>query len=273
MRAYFIFLLLIPINTFADHDFVYPAPYNKDLTRCEAPVKEAYGLCSPPIKYEATYLYDLNEDGICELLVHDSHCGDNSTWYQIFEVTDKGPKHIGTTVPGDWFGEPYNGYVQILRNGYFGHKTNPSFTVLVQRYEDGEYRFDRGRPDISFGGYSNYGAEYYKKKDYNKAYYYYLNVYRMLQENNVKSANDLAITLYKMNRLEEAKKVLEKNIQTKSDKNDKAALFFNLGLIYEKENSLETAYKNYQKANDLYSTKSRISRLEKIKALLEKSEK
>ena len=259
-------MVLMATNLFGEEIFVYPEKYeHTGYDTCKVPVQEARSECDPTRSIKAEFLYDLNNDGICELFVPDEPCfGNGGPFYHLFEWRNGKLKLIGAVNPAFWLAKKYNGYAQILYPSYFGHRTNPGNTVAVQRYDGKRYQF-LPVPEISYCGYGDLGMKYYKNHDYLKAEIYYLNLYRMKREEDIHSANDLAVTWIKLQKYGQAEILLKKHIEASADAKGSAAAYFNLGLIYETTNKREDALSAFTASNALSPTAARQKKVDELR--------
>lgn len=219
---------------------------------------------------------DLNNDSICEIIIlyQDREAYPNYTPTKIFEIRNNCAREIGFFF---WenisFAEKDKEFLQILSKNYEGHKTNPVWYLDVFCFDGKSYK-PLNIPHFTIGQYRDLGLKAFQRKEYETAEKYYLNAYRMskiLQENQILDANNLALVWIKLKKLDKAKSLLLETISNLKDgyynEKELAPIYFNLGLIAETEKKYKEALELYRKSN---SYESSNARLEKIKLMTEK---
>lgn len=267
--VFLIFVLVVTTtNLYAEEIFIYPAEYEyRDSINCEkSNIPENRYAMAASIYFGLHKAVDLNNDGLCEYFMNDSGRYGNTGLLVIYDDKER---DIGTIGPDFWLGENYNGYAQLVYKWYEGHRTNPIYVVKVLRFTGSKYKEVFS---AKYADQKNLALKYYRKAQYQIAAKYFLNLYRMKKEEDLGSANDLALVWIKLEKFEQAKELLQKHINRAHNGNKKgmAAAYFNLGLVYEKTNDFEKAYEAYKASNELWSTNVRKEKLEKIRNLTNK---
>ncbi|MDR0711822.1 MAG: hypothetical protein LBF67_05715 [Prevotellaceae bacterium] len=101
------------------------------------------------------------------------------------------------------------------------------------------------------------GLAAYKSKKYETAYLCFNNALLMPHYSygdKLQSANDVAITLIKLNRCDEVQPLLLQHINEQSSDNAKAAAYYNIGLAMEKLNNDKEAMVNFETSCKLKET-------------------
>jgi tetratricopeptide (TPR) repeat protein len=203
---------------------------------------------------------DLNDDGSCEYILNYYDGGANIV-ENIYEIRDRELKLLS----GFWEGtyswiEKYNEYPQILLRYYDGHKTNPIWKFGVLRFNGDKYeRFYF--PDQNYGLLRDTGLREYNRMNYELAEIHFRNVLRVYPHDDPTDVNNLALTLIKLNKKMEAKKLLLEEVR----RHDFADSYFNLSLIYRSENNKEEELKCLIKSNELKPTNNKSKRIKELK--------
>jgi tetratricopeptide (TPR) repeat protein len=219
---------------------------------------------------------NIDNDSECELIhyYYDRVAFPNYDIADIYEIDENGELIlIGSFLKGNFtFAESDGNYLQILNRYFKGHKTNPIYFLKVFRFSGNEYEVYK-EPQIPRSDYSKFGLKAYKEKNYGLAKKYFQNAVIMphhTESDKLHDINNLAITLIKLNELEEAKNQLlesfDENREDYFDKNELAASCYNLGLIFEKQSDYENALKYYKKANKYNPTEARKKKVLEIES-------
>ncbi len=180
---------------------------------------------------------DLNNDGVCELFVSATRAsaGNTGGWDDLYMTDGTEYKKIADYLPYFWLGSERNGYARLFVGENAGHKTNPIYVVNVLYFDGEKYVIEHGS-NASYGYYTDNGLSAYKEKDYETAEKWYLNAYRMNREALLKDANNLALTLIKLGKCQEATDLLRKHLNDPlpEDRRFTNSANFNLKLCEEK---------------------------------------
>lgn len=226
--------------------------------------------------YKASYDYsrfkfiDLNKDGACEVLHYFSSAlrGWPHDFLTIYIMEDTLFKKIGD-FPSFLlsFAESDGEYLQINYGYIKGHKTNPIYYNSVYRFNGNEYS-QYYSPNMTIGEFQNIGLDAYKKGNYQKAYICFKNALLTHHHNKdelLKSANDVAITLIKLNRFKEVRPLLRKYIKNCNDNKYLAAAYYNIGLAMENLNNFNKALENFKKSCEYRETNACRTKINKYK--------
>jgi tetratricopeptide (TPR) repeat protein len=217
--------------------------------------------------YSQFKFVDINNNGICEVL-HYFSSGlrgwpyDYLTIYIIGDTLNK----IGDFPSFLYFAESDGHYLQ-LNYGYIeGHKTNPIYYNSVWRFNGEEYA-PYYCPHMTKGEFKTQGTIAYKNKKYEKAYIYFNNALLTPHHSEnqlLESANDVAITLIKLNRADEVQPLLLKYLDYYSENDTKASAYYNIGLAMEKLHNDETALINFEKSCKYKKTEACKTKIKEI---------
>jgi tetratricopeptide (TPR) repeat protein len=220
-------------------------------------------------EYSKFTFADLNGDGTCEILHYFSSeiRGWPYDFLAIYMLKD-------TIVRiGDFpsfllsFAESDGKFLQINYGNIGGHKTNPIYYNSVWRF-DGKRYVPFYSPNMTRGEFKNKGIAAYKKKNFEEAYICFNNALLMPyhgENQKLESANDVAITLIKLNRFDEVQPLLSKYIKAHSNNDAKAAAYYNLGLAMEKLNDNKEAIKYFEMSCKIKETNACKKKIEEIK--------
>jgi tetratricopeptide (TPR) repeat protein len=114
------------------------------------------------------------------------------------------------------------------------------------------------------GFYLDQGLEAYRAGHFELAEKYYQNAYRMRAEPGLSDANDLALVWLKLGKTAAAKALLGKHLGTDAPVVQRAAAYFNLGLIEERLGNRDAALRHYRHADEIESTPARRSKLREL---------
>lgn len=225
-------------------------------------------------EYSLFTFADLNGDGVCEILHYFSSSirgwpYDYVTIYMIKDtltkIEDVPSLHLN-------FAESDGQFLQINLGIIEGHKTNPIYYNLVLRFDGKEYSTFYA-PAMTKGELKAKGLAAYKSKKYEKAYIYFNNALLTPHHSYsdcLQSANDVAITLIKLNRFDEVQPLLLKYIVEQSDDSAKAAAYYNIGLAMEKLNNDKEAIVNFEKSCKLKETSACKEKIVEIVSRMKK---
>ncbi len=203
---------------------------------------------------------DLNNDGICEYILKYYDGGANII-EEFYEVKNNELKIIGTFWERSysWL-ERFNDYPQLLVIYYDGEKTNPIWKFSVLRYNGEKYAVYYS-PDLTYGGLQNLGLKYYKQKKYKLAEICFRNVITVYSDSNSIDINNLALSLMKQNKNDEAENLLLKELT----KRKSADTFYNLSLVYKNKGDVENELKYLIKSNNLVQSDCKTKRINELK--------
>ena len=212
---------------------------------------------------------DINDDGVCEIL-HYFSSGvrgwpyDYLTIYMFLDTLNKIGEFSSFLLN---FAESDGEFLQINYGKISGHKTNPIYYNSVWRFNGKEYAPSYS-PNLNKGEFKSKGLNAYKNKMYEDAYIYFKNVLAIPHHSPaqlLESANDVAITLIKLNRYDEVQPLLEKYIKDATNENVIASAYYNIGLAMEKLGNKKSAYLNFKKSCDLNETNACKTKLLELK--------
>jgi tetratricopeptide (TPR) repeat protein len=224
--------------------------------------------------YSKFMFVDINNNGICEVL-HYFSSGLRGWPHDYLTINVVG---VGDTLNkiGDfasfllYFAESDGHYLQINYGGFEGHKTNPIYYNSVWRFNGEEYA-PYYHPHMTKGEFKTQGAIAYKNKDYEKAYIYFNNALLTYSETKLlESANDVAITLIKLNRADEVHPLLLKYLDYYSENGTKAAAYYNIGLAMEKLHNYKVALTNYEQSCKYKETNACKAKIKEIQSRVKK---
>ena len=219
---------------------------------------------------------NIDKDSQCELIhfYYDRVAVPNYDLANIYEINEnKELVLIGSFLKENFsFAESDGNYLQILSKYYKGHKTNPIYFLKVFRFNGNKYEVYK-EPEITRNEYSESGLKAYKEKNYGLAKKYFQNAVVMphhFDSDKLHDINNLAITLIKLEKFEEAKNLLLESLEEDRadyyDKNELAATCYNLGLIFETQSDYDNALKYYKKANNYKTTEARKKKVLEIES-------
>lgn len=274
-----IYFLIIPLTAWSS-TYVYPEKIEVDFD-CDLPLKKIQEIESYYSDSEMGWqgvakakAVDLNSDGICEVFLDTPamYEGNGNASTSIIFLENEKFKQVGNMRGYPklwWYGKPVNGYPRIFVPSNAGHRTNPILVTDVFYFNKKRFvlEFDS---KFSHGRYMELALKAYKSKKYNIAENYYLNAFRMNGEKRLQDANNVSIVWIKQKKYNLAEKLLTKLIKTSKDKKQLASAYYNIGLINEKQNKIETALSFYEKSNIAWPTLARKNKINKIKNLTSK---
>lgn len=203
---------------------------------------------------------DLNNDGICEYILRYYDGGANII-EEFYIVKDNELENIGTFWEHSysWL-ERFNDYPQLLVIYYDGEKTNPIWKFRVLRYNGDKYAVYYS-PDLTYGRLQDLGLKYYQQKNYKLAEICFRNVLTVYSYSNTTDVNNLAVSLIKQNKYDEAENLLLKELsETKS-----ADTFYNLSLIYKNKGDVINELKYLVESNQLVQSDFKAKRINELK--------
>lgn len=205
-------------------------------------------------------LVDLNNDGICEYILKYYDGGANII-EEIYIVKDNELKNIGTFWEHSysWL-ERFNNYPQLLVIYYDGEKTNPIWKFRVLRYNGDVYAVYYS-PDLTYGGLQDLGLKYYKQKNYQLAEICFRNVLTVYSNSNSTDVNNLAVSLIKQNKDDEAEDLLIKELSERKS----ADTFYNLSLVYKDKGDIKNEVKYLVESNKLVESDFKTKRIKELK--------
>ena len=208
-------------------------------------------------------IVDLNNDGKCEYILKYYDGGANII-EEFYEVKNSELKNIGTFWEHSysWL-ERFNDYPQLLVIYYTGEKTNPIWKFSVIRY-DGDKYSNYYSPDLTYGGLQDLGLKYYRQKNYKLAEIIFKNVLTVYSNYSSTDINNLAISLIKQNKNDEAEILLLKEL----DKRQTGDTFYNISLVYRNKGDSKNELKYLIESNNLVMSEFKTKRINELKSLL-----
>ena len=294
MRHFLILLLFLIVShgSFAQAGdyFVFPQNLSDQLYRSCKPIAD-WSLLEKKIveldlseetelgEYNASKFVkiDLNADGQCEILHYFTSAlrGWPYDFVTIYQVSaDNRLEKIGDfisfmlsfSVP-DGEGK----YLQIIEGYTAGVKSDPFFYARLYRF-DGKSYSAVAHPQKTKSEYREEGLKAYRAKDYQLAYKAFWNAFKTPHrsaEDELHDANNVALALIKLKRFEQANSLLLPMVVNKENgAKERAAAYFNLGLMEEARANLPLALEHYQNSCKLKETKACGEKAEKIKEVL-----
>jgi tetratricopeptide (TPR) repeat protein len=203
---------------------------------------------------------DLNNDGICEYILKYYDGGANII-EEFYEVKNNELKIIGTFREHSysWL-ERFNNYPQLLVIYYDGEKTNPIWKFSILRY-NGEKYVVYYSPDLTYGRLQNLGLKYYKQKKFKLAEICFRNVLTVYSNSNSIDINNLALSLIRQNKNDEAEDLLLKELTGRKT----ADTFYNLSLVYKNKGDVENELNYLTKSNNLVESDFKTKRIKYLK--------
>jgi len=203
---------------------------------------------------------DLNNDGICEYILKYYDGGANII-EEFYEVKNNELKIIGTFWERSysWL-ERFNDYPQLLVIYYDGEKTNPIWKFSILRY-NGEKYVVYYSPDLTYGRLQNLGLKYYKQKKFKLAEICFRNVLTVYSNSNSIDINNLALSLIRQNKNDEAEDLLLKELTGRIT----ADTFYNLSLVYKNKGDVENELNYLTKSNNLVESDFKTKRIKYLK--------
>ncbi|HOH74665.1 MAG TPA: hypothetical protein PKW38_02680 [Paludibacteraceae bacterium] len=203
---------------------------------------------------------DLNNDGICEYILKYYDGGANII-EEFYEVKNNELKIIGTFREHSysWL-ERFNNYPQLLVIYYDGEKTNPIWKFSILRY-NGEKYVVYYSPDLTYGRLQNLGLKYYKQKKFKLAEICFRNVLTVYSNSNSIDINNLALSLIRQNKNDEAEDLLLKELTGRIT----ADTFYNLSLVYKNKGDVENELNYLTKSNNLVESDFKTKRIKYLK--------
>jgi tetratricopeptide (TPR) repeat protein len=217
-------------------------------------------------------IVDLNNDGNCEFLHYYSSSvfGWPYDFLSIYKVTETSITKI-FDMPNFLlqFAEPHNDYLQINYGYLEGHKTNPIYFNSVWRFDGYKYSTYYS-PHLTKGEFKEAGLTAFKNKDYHKALIHFNNAlltphHSQNANDLLLSANDVAITLIRLDKFDEVIPLLSNYSEKASDNNAKAAAYYNIGLALENLNDIEKALQYFEMSCKHRETNACNSKIKKYK--------
>ncbi len=203
---------------------------------------------------------DLNNDGICEYILKYYDGGANII-EEFYEVKNNELKIIGTFREHSysWL-ERFNNYPQLLVIYYDGEKTNPIWKFSILRY-NGEKYVVYYSPDLTYGRLQKLGLKYYKQKKIKLAEICFRNVLTVYSNSNSIDINNLALSLIRQNKNDEAEDLLLKELTGRKT----ADTFYNLSLVYKNKGDVENELNYLTKSNNLVEYDFKTKRIKYLK--------
>jgi tetratricopeptide (TPR) repeat protein len=221
-----------------------------------------------PYDYSRFEYIDINQDGECEVF-HYFSSGVRGWPHDFLTVYDLVNSNLIKLFDGSSyfssFAESDGKYLQINYIEFDGHKTNPIYKNTVWKF-DGEKYSPSYSPDFTKGQMKSAGLKSYQNQDYSTALVYFKNVLIMphnSEDELLASANDVAITLIKLDRSNQVEDFLKPYIFKASDQDILANSYYNLGLAKELIDDLDEAKEYFQKSNQLNQTKAAQDKIKK----------
>lgn len=203
---------------------------------------------------------DFDNDGICEYILKYYDGGANII-EEFYVVKNNELKNIGTFWEHSysWL-ERFDDYPQLLVIYYDGEKTNPIWKFSVLRYNGDKYVIYYS-PDLTYGGLQDLGHKYYKQKNYKLAEICYRNVLTVYSNSNSIDVNNLAVSLIKQNKDDEAEILLLKELSERKS----ADTFYNLSLVYKDKGDVKNELKYLVESNQLVQSDFKTKRINELK--------
>jgi tetratricopeptide (TPR) repeat protein len=281
-RLFVLWILLVIFNVSGiSQDSVILIPPIKEIafSHCDSNITHisklfdivnSYGYPIESIFYKDNVkTIDLNKDGICEYILK-YYNGSSFIVNEIYLLKNDELKLIGSFVDGtySWI-ESKDAFPQIIVLDIWGQYTNPIWKFSVYRYDGEDYKTFYS-PGLSYGQLRDLGLKYYKKENYKLAEIFFKNVLTvssfiqskasLFAHDEITDVNNLAISLLKQNKNNEARNLLLDEIK----KNRSAESFYNLSLVYRNEGDRKNELKYLIESNEMNQTDFKTKRISEL---------